>query len=176
MPKNLRLPISAQLAKPTGFIAQFSRCFCALEGIDPNPCRESCVFRRSSAGPFRRPFRGQKPIRQTVSEWSTIQELFLRGFPHMLVGYMRVSSDPSSARLPNRRDHGGSQHPFGSGIPSSPRPYPPHYRAAFACSAVPLPLRHPLLCGRDTAASRRRDEWGLPCCPMERGGWGGCVL
>src|SRR3954447_22717267 len=23
--------------------------------------------------------------------------------------------------------------------PSSPRPYPPHYRAAFACSAAPLP-------------------------------------
>jgi hypothetical protein len=50
-----------------------------------------------------------------------------------------VSSDPSSARLPNRRDHGGSLHPFGSGIPSSPRPCPPHYRAAFACSAAPLP-------------------------------------
>src|SRR3954468_21893416 len=43
--------------------------------------------------------------------------------------------------------------------------------------APPLlyPLRHPLPCGRDTAASRRRDEWGLPCCPMERGGWGGAA-
>src|SRR4051812_35426427 len=54
-------------------------------------------------------------------------------------GWYNVSSDPSSARLPNRRDHGGSLHPFGSGIPSSPRPCPPHYRAAFACSAAPLP-------------------------------------
>src|SRR3954452_21061425 len=34
--------------------------------------------------------------------------------------------------------------------------------------APPLlyPLRHPLPCGRDTAASQRRGEWGLPCCPM----------
>src|SRR3954449_6284455 len=50
-----------------------------------------------------------------------------------------VSSDPSSARLPNRRDHGGSLHPFGSGIPRLCGPYPPHYRAAFACSGSPLP-------------------------------------
>ena len=50
-----------------------------------------------------------------------------------------VPSDSSPARLPYRRDHGGSRHPFGSGIPSSPRPCPPHYGAAFACSAVPLP-------------------------------------
>src|SRR4051794_9362826 len=35
-------------------------------------------------------------------------------------------------------------------------------------SVIPLP------CGRDTAS--RRDEWGLPCCPMWRRGWGGCVL
>src|SRR3954451_9490381 len=44
--------------------------------------------------------------------------------------------------------------------------------------APPLlyPLRHSLPCGRDTAASQRRDEWGLPCCPMERGAWGGCLL
>src|SRR3954469_16272688 len=30
--------------------------------------------------------------------------------------------------------------------------------------APPLlyPLRHPLPCSRDTAASQRRDEWGLP--------------
>src|SRR4051812_22048726 len=58
-----------------------------------------------------------------------------------LFGLYRLTSPaiPSFARLPNRRDHGGSQPPFGSGIPSLPRPYPPHYRAAFACSAVPLP-------------------------------------
>src|SRR5215203_6133908 len=58
-----------------------------------------------------------------------------------LFGLHRLTSPaiPSSARLPNRRDHGGSQPPFGSGIPSSSRPYPPHYRAAFACSAAPLP-------------------------------------
>src|SRR3954453_19489055 len=58
-----------------------------------------------------------------------------------LFGLHRLTSPaiPSSARLPNRRDHGGSQHPFGSGIPSLPRPCPPHYRAAFACSAAPLP-------------------------------------
>src|SRR3954449_3553893 len=35
-------------------------------------------------------------------------------------------------------------------------------------SVIPLP------CGRDTAL--RRDEWGLPCCPMWRREWGGCVL
>src|SRR3954447_10432527 len=58
-----------------------------------------------------------------------------------LFGLHRLTSPVilGSARLPNRRDHGGSQPPFGSGIPSSPRPYPPHYRAAFACSAAPLP-------------------------------------
>src|SRR5215208_6160740 len=58
-----------------------------------------------------------------------------------LFGSHRLTSPAisSSARLPCRRDHGGSQHPFGSGIPSSPRPYPPYYRAAFACSASPLP-------------------------------------
>src|SRR3954447_4039404 len=58
-----------------------------------------------------------------------------------LFGLHRLTSPviPGSARLPNRRDHGGSQPPFGSGIPSSPRPYPPHYRAAFACSTAPLP-------------------------------------
>ncbi len=50
-----------------------------------------------------------------------------------------VSSDSGAARPPNRRDHGGSRRPFGPGIPSSPRPCPPHYRAAFACSAAPLP-------------------------------------
>ena len=38
------------------------------------------------------------------------------------------------------------------------------------------PLRRPLPCGRDTAASRRRGEWGLPCCPMGRSGRGGCAL
>jgi hypothetical protein len=42
--------------------------------------------------------------------------------------------------------------------------------------ALLYPLRHPLPRGRDTAASRRRGEWGLPCCPMGRGGWGGCAL
>src|SRR5215213_5297414 len=44
--------------------------------------------------------------------------------------------------------------------------------------APPLlyPLRHPLPCGRDTAASQRRGEWGLPCCPMGKSGWGGCAL
>jgi hypothetical protein len=58
-----------------------------------------------------------------------------------LFGLHRLTSPaiPSSARLPNRRDHGGSQPPFGLGISSSPRPYPPHYRTAFACSAAPLP-------------------------------------
>src|SRR3954462_11166668 len=58
-----------------------------------------------------------------------------------LFGSHRLTSPaiPSSARLPNRRDHGGSLHPFGLGISSSPRPYPPHYRTAFACSAAPLP-------------------------------------
>jgi hypothetical protein len=35
-------------------------------------------------------------------------------------------------------------------------------------SVIPLP------CGQDTAS--RRDEWGLPCCPMRRCGWGGCAL
>src|SRR3954463_652393 len=35
------------------------------------------------------------------------------------------------------------------------------------------PLRHALPCGRDTTALRRWGGWGLPCCPMWRGGWGG---
>ena len=33
----------------------------------------------------------------------------------------------------------GSLRPFGPGIPRSRGPYPPHYRAAFACSGSPLP-------------------------------------
>jgi hypothetical protein len=36
-------------------------------------------------------------------------------------------------------------------------------------SVIPLP------CGRDTATSQWRGEWGLPCCPMWRRGWGGCA-
>jgi DNA invertase Pin-like site-specific DNA recombinase len=43
-------------------------------------------------------------MRQTVSEWSTIQELFPRGFPHMLVGYMRVSSDGDRQAVDLQRD------------------------------------------------------------------------
>src|SRR3954454_8907780 len=54
-----------------------------------------------------------------------------------------VSSDRSVARPPNRRDHGGSQPPFGVGIPSSLRPCPSRYRTAFAFSAFLYPLRHP---------------------------------
>src|SRR4051812_50147356 len=38
------------------------------------------------------------------------------------------------------------------------------------------PLRHALPCGRDTTALRRWGGWGLPCCPVWRGGRGGCVL
>src|SRR4051812_6773879 len=33
----------------------------------------------------------------------------------------------------------GSLRPFGPGIPRSRGPYPPHYRAAFACSGSPIP-------------------------------------
>jgi DNA invertase Pin-like site-specific DNA recombinase len=43
-------------------------------------------------------------MRQTVSEWLTIQELFLWGFPHMLVGYMRVSSDGDRQVVDLQRD------------------------------------------------------------------------
>ena len=54
---RVKIDISASAEKPQ--VANFrttgqtdrvyrtvSRCLCALEGIDPNPCRKSCVFRR----------------------------------------------------------------------------------------------------------------------------------
>src|SRR6187551_1494430 len=66
----------------------------------------------------------------------------------------------------------GSLRPFGLGISSLPRPCLRHYSGAFAFSGILYPLCHLLPCGRNTVALRRRDEWGLPCCPMWRGGWG----
>jgi hypothetical protein len=36
---------------------------------------------------------GQKPARQTLPEWHTAGKPIQKGFPHMLVGYVRVSTD-----------------------------------------------------------------------------------
>jgi hypothetical protein len=68
----------------------------------------------------------------------------------------------------------GSQPPFGLGISRSRRPYLPRYKTAFAFSDSPLPPpSSPFLA---VGIPPWRDEWGLPCCPMWRRGWGGCVL
>ena len=47
---------------------------------------------------------GQNSVRQTLSEWPTVRKPFQRGFPHMLVGYMRVSSDGDRQVLDLQRD------------------------------------------------------------------------
>jgi DNA invertase Pin-like site-specific DNA recombinase len=45
-----------------------------------------------------------KYARQTLSEWTSVREPFQQGFPHMLVGYMRVSTDGARQGLDLQRD------------------------------------------------------------------------
>jgi hypothetical protein len=47
---------------------------------------------------------GSKNVRQTLSEWGTVGKPAERGFPHMLVGYMRVSTDSDRQVLDLQRD------------------------------------------------------------------------
>jgi DNA invertase Pin-like site-specific DNA recombinase len=46
----------------------------------------------------------QKTARQTLSEWGTVREPRRWGFPHMLVGYMRVSTEGDRQVLDLQRD------------------------------------------------------------------------
>ena len=46
----------------------------------------------------------QKSARQTLSEWGTVREPPRWGFPHMLVGYMRVSTEGDRQVLDLQRD------------------------------------------------------------------------
>ena len=43
-------------------------------------------------------------MRQTLSDWGSIRELWVGGFPHMLVGYMRVSSTDDRQSVDLQRD------------------------------------------------------------------------
>src|SRR5208282_3086761 len=45
-----------------------------------------------------------KPARQTLSEWLNVRKPCVGGFPHMLVGYMRVSTDGDRQVLDLQRD------------------------------------------------------------------------
>src|SRR5438045_8739423 len=45
-----------------------------------------------------------KNARQTLSEWSTVRKPFAQGFPHMLVGYIRVSTEGDRQVLDLQRD------------------------------------------------------------------------
>src|SRR3954452_25142177 len=79
----------------------------------------------------------------------------------------------SVASLPPRPV--GSLHPFGLGISRSRRPYLPRYKTAFAFSDSPLPPpSSPFLAVGIPPCSGTNGA--LPCCPMWRCGWGGCVL
>ena len=49
-------------------------------------------------------FSGPKQTRQTLSEWLTIRKPLQSGFPLMVVGYMRVSSDGERQALDLQRD------------------------------------------------------------------------
>src|ERR1700722_775624 len=51
-----------------------------------------------------RPTSSAQPFRPTMSEWSTVRKPAQRGFPHMLVGYMRVSTDSDRQVLDLQRD------------------------------------------------------------------------
>ena len=63
----------------------------------------------------------------------------------------------------------GSLRPFGLGIPARAALSSAITAGAFAFSGILYPLRRLLPCGRNTVASQRRDEWGLPCLSnMER--------
>ena len=67
--------------------------------------------------------------------------------------YGEVVKGEGVAEVPCRQDPSEVGTLSGRVSPLS-RPYPPHYRAAFAFSGILYPLRHLLPCGRNTVASQ----------------------
>ena len=67
---------------------------CSRRGTDAKRvCRKTGDFRQAAAERLQRPLSVLKPLRQTPSEWRSVRKPVNRGFPHMIVGYMRVSTD-----------------------------------------------------------------------------------
>src|SRR3954468_95115 len=113
---------------------------------EPSPLRtghDDCSSSGSSLGRFilaarkiRSWMRPRRPPSQSSPRWTTSSAVARRS--------VRLSPSNVSDRhwrpgpwLPLRP--AGSLRPFGPGLPRSRGPYPPHYRAAFACSGSPLP-------------------------------------
>ncbi|ASJ88905.1 DNA-invertase (plasmid) [Pseudomonas aeruginosa] len=67
-------------------------------------CRKTFVFRQAFNGPLHQPPSGRKIVRKTLSPDATIRKPRLNGFPLMLVGYMRVSSDSDRQSTNLQRD------------------------------------------------------------------------
>ena len=67
-------------------------------------CRKTLVFRQDFKGPLHQAPSGRKIVRKTLSPDTTIRKSFLDGFPLMLVGYMRVSSDSDRQSTDLQRD------------------------------------------------------------------------
>ncbi len=68
------------------------------------PCRKTNVLRHICNSYVHQPLDGLKIVRKTLSPCATIRKLVINGYPPMLVGYMRVSSDSDRQSTDLQRD------------------------------------------------------------------------
>jgi len=68
------------------------------------PCRETLVFRQAGSGRRNRAYGDSKNVRKTLSAYTIIRKPRIGGFPLMLVGYMRVSSESDRQVTDLQRD------------------------------------------------------------------------
>ena len=67
-------------------------------------CRKTFVCRQIFNSPLHQAPSGRKIVRKTLSPDATMRKPLLDGFPLMLVGYMRVSSDSDRQSTDLQRD------------------------------------------------------------------------
>ncbi len=67
-------------------------------------CRKTDVFRRLDRRYLELTPQGMKSVRNTMSSWCSIRQSYFMGFPYMLVGYMRVSSESDRQNTNLQRD------------------------------------------------------------------------
>src|SRR5208282_1207006 len=99
-------PPSGQLPQPAPRPGRRNRPKVALCALAAGAwrCRKSSDSRRVAQGSGEWAYLPQNLARQTLSEWHTVRKQVRRGFPHMLVGYMRVSTDGDRQVLDLQRD------------------------------------------------------------------------
>jgi hypothetical protein len=66
--------------------------------------RKTGVFRQDRPGTVLRVFAPPIFARQTLSECCSVRKIGIKGFPHMLIGYMRVSSSDDRQSVDLQRD------------------------------------------------------------------------